>query len=69
MSQVGLVISSSATAKGLQYATERNVPVVVAPKKDQTSKAYCEQIFRPIRQAEIDLVVMGGFSQACVDSR
>lgn len=60
--KVGLVVSSSAKAKGLQFAKRRGTPVEVVPKSgDLTPQEYSEAVFSPIRNAQIDLVVMGGF--------
>lgn len=59
---VGLVISSSAKSKGISYANQNHVPVKVVPKrKELTDQEYSAAVFQPIRQAEVDLVVMGGF--------
>ncbi len=60
--QVRLVISSSAKAGGLQFATDANIPSLVARRKDyDTPEAYSAAIFDPCREAGIQLVVMGGF--------
>jgi len=59
---IRLVISSTAAAKGLNFAHEANIPALVVPKKkDQTAEAYCQAIFEPCRQAGVQLIVMGGF--------
>lgn len=59
---VGLVISSSAKSRGISYAKQHNVPVkVVAKRKELTDQDYSAAVFQPIRQAGVDLVVMGGF--------
>ena len=60
--QVRLVISSSAKAGGLQFATDANIPSLVAQRKAyDTPEAYSAAIFDPCREAGIQLVVMGGF--------
>lgn len=56
-----LVISSSATAKGLSIAEAAGIPTLVAEKKKLTSEAYSRDIFDPLRAAGVELVVMGGF--------
>lgn len=57
-----VVISSSATARGLQFAAEANIPTLVVPrKKSQTPEQFRDAIFGPCRDAGVDLVVMGGF--------
>lgn len=57
-----LVISSSATARGLSFAAEDGVPsLVVEKKKSLSAEKYSAAIFDPIRAAGVKLVVMGGF--------
>lgn len=56
-----LVISSSATAKGVAIAEAAGIPTLVAEKKKLTSEAYSRDIFDPLRAAGVELVVMGGF--------
>jgi phosphoribosylglycinamide formyltransferase 1 len=59
---VALVVSSSSKAKGLNFAQERGIPTLVAPKfGDLPPEEYSEAIFEPIRNSGSDLVVMGGF--------
>ena len=59
---VELVISSSRNAKGLDFARERDVKTLVVPKlAGHDDDQYTSEIFSPIADAEIDLVVMGGF--------
>lgn len=44
------------------FAKEKNIPVHFAVKTKALSDAeYCEKVFAPIRESDIDLVVMGGF--------
>jgi phosphoribosylglycinamide formyltransferase 1 len=60
--EVRLVISSSATARGLQYAAEASIPaLVVRPRDYATPEAYRDAMFQPCRDAGVGLVVMGGF--------
>ncbi len=60
--QLRLVISSSTQAKGLQYAAEAQIPTAVLRPRDAPSEeAYSESIFAACRQAQVQLVVMGGF--------
>jgi phosphoribosylglycinamide formyltransferase-1 len=60
--QIRLVISSSAKARGLQYAADANIPTLVARRKDyDNAEAYSAAIFDPCREAGVELVVMGGF--------
>ena len=62
-----LVISSSAQAKGLQYATELSVPAeVVEHKMFDDTQRFSEAIFSHCREAGVDLVVMGGFLKQVV---
>jgi phosphoribosylglycinamide formyltransferase-1 len=56
-----LVISSNATAKGLEFAREASIPTLVAEKKSKSSDDYAHDIFQPCREAGVELVVMGGF--------
>lgn len=60
--EIALVISSNPNAAGIGFAEEKNIPVHLAVKTKALSDAeYCEKIFAPIRNANVDLVVMGGF--------
>ena len=59
---VALVVSSNPAARGLQYATDGNIPIVVIERNhfgDQD--AFSHEIFEHCRQAKADLVVMAGF--------
>ena len=59
---VRLVISSSATAGGLQYAAEASVPTeIIVRKKFDSAEAYGAAIFGACRAAGVDYVVMAGF--------
>ena len=60
--EIALVVSSSPTARGLQFAREAGIPSVVIERKgfaDQDD--FSRAIFDHCRRARADLVVMGGF--------
>jgi phosphoribosylglycinamide formyltransferase 1 len=60
--KVELVISSSAKARGLEFAREAGIATLVVPQsKFSTAQAFSEAIFEPCRQAGVHLVVMAGF--------
>ncbi|MDG1874673.1 MAG: phosphoribosylglycinamide formyltransferase [Mariniblastus sp.] len=60
--EIGLVISSSASAGGLKFAQQSNIPSNVIIRKDYADTAtYSEAMFELCRTSNIDLVVMGGF--------
>lgn len=60
--RIKLVISSSASAGGLRYAAEAQIPSVVIRKSDfPDPHDYREAMFGPIRDSQVDWVVMGGF--------
>jgi len=59
---IRLVVSSSPTAGGLQFAQAAGVPVSVVRRKEHHSRAaFSEAIFESCRRAGVELVVMGGF--------
>ena len=59
---VRLVISSSPTAGGLQYAIDAAVPTEIFVRKNFTSaQAYGDAIFAACRAAGVDYVAMAGF--------
>jgi phosphoribosylglycinamide formyltransferase-1 len=59
---VRLVISSSPTAGGLQYAVDATVPTEIFVRKNFTSaQAYGDAIFAACRAAGVDYVAMAGF--------
>ncbi|MBA4107339.1 MAG: phosphoribosylglycinamide formyltransferase [Pirellula sp.] len=59
---VRLVISSSPTAGGLQYALDAAVPTEVLVRKNFSSaQAYGDTIFAACRAAGVDYVAMAGF--------
>jgi phosphoribosylglycinamide formyltransferase-1 len=60
--KIELVISSSATAKGLDFAREANIPTLVVPQaKSKSAKQFSEATFGPCRQAGVHIVVMAGY--------
>lgn len=59
---IRLVISSSASAGGLQHARDANIPTsVLLRSKFADDAAYGAAIFDACRAAEVDYVVMAGF--------
>ena len=57
-----LVISSRPSAAGLQYAEEAQIPTLIALRhRYATAEGFRDGIFQPCREADVDLVVMGGF--------
>ncbi|QDU29950.1 Phosphoribosylglycinamide formyltransferase [Anatilimnocola aggregata] len=57
-----LVISSSPTAKGLQFAADTGIQSLVIEKKKKDSPAdYERAMFEPCRAAGVQYVVMAGF--------
>ncbi|MEX0791759.1 MAG: phosphoribosylglycinamide formyltransferase [Pirellulaceae bacterium] len=60
--EVALVVSSSATAAGLQFAAEAGIPSeVLLAKNFADTGAFSTAIFDACRVAGVELVVMGGF--------
>ncbi|MFT5526616.1 MAG: phosphoribosylglycinamide formyltransferase-1 [Pirellulaceae bacterium] len=60
--EVGLVISSSDSAGGLQYARDANIPYVVVKRDESPTAAdFSAAVFGPIRAANVQVAVMGGF--------
>lgn len=60
--EIRLVISSSAQARGLQFAREAGIPTLVVERNRMASaEAFSEEIFGPCRAAGVQNVVMGGF--------
>jgi len=60
--EIALVVSSSPTARGLQFAAEAGIPSVVIQRKAFTDQEqFSRAIFERCRQSHVDLVVMGGF--------
>jgi phosphoribosylglycinamide formyltransferase-1 len=59
---VRLVVSSSAKARGLEFAAAAGIPTRVLPRAAFASDAdYGEAIFGACRESGVSLVVMGGF--------
>jgi phosphoribosylglycinamide formyltransferase 1 len=60
--QIQLVVSSDPRAGGLQYAQQAQIPGrVVSRREFATTEAFSTAIFRLCREAQVDLVAMGGF--------
>jgi phosphoribosylglycinamide formyltransferase-1 len=60
--EIKLVISSSAKARGLEFAREADIPTrVVNPRQFATPAEFSEATFGPCRGAGAELVVMGGY--------
>jgi phosphoribosylglycinamide formyltransferase-1 len=63
---IRLVVSSTATAGGLKFAKEANIPTLVVRRQDFAAgaagdTAYGDAVFGPCREAGVDYVVMAGF--------
>jgi formyltetrahydrofolate-dependent phosphoribosylglycinamide formyltransferase len=60
--EIALVVSSSPKAGGLKFAAEANIPIQVVQRKGFDSRhAFSDAVFERCREAQVDLVVMGGF--------
>ncbi len=60
--EIRLVISSSPTARGLEYADAAGIPsLVIEKKKSFTDAAFSDAVFSPCRDANVRYVVMAGF--------
>ena len=60
--EIRLVISSSPSARGLEFAREASIPTLIVEKKKSLSDDdYSRAIFEPCRKAAVKYVVMGGF--------
>lgn len=60
--EFALVISSSAKAKGLQYAADAGIEATVIRRSRCVDAAeHSQQIFTLCRQRDVQLVVMGGY--------
>ncbi len=60
--EIRLVISSNSQAKGLEFAAEAGIPVLVIEKqKGVNPEQFSEQVFGACRAAAVQYVVMGGF--------
>ena len=59
---IRLVVSSSPTARGLEFARAAEIPTAIVQRKDcPTGEAFSQAVFGPCREAGVELVVMGGF--------
>ncbi len=57
-----LVVSSSAKAKGLQYAADAGIESAVISRRSCTdAQEHCQKVFSLCRQRGVQLVVMGGY--------
>ena len=60
--EIKLVISSSSSARGLQYAEEEVIPIEILERPDFKSQGeFSTAIFDVCRKAEVDYVVMAGY--------
>jgi len=60
--KIELVVTSNPDSRGLQYAEEAGIPAVVIERKQFDSReAFSTAIFDGCRQANVDIVAMGGF--------
>jgi phosphoribosylglycinamide formyltransferase 1 len=60
--EIGLVISSSPAARGLQFARDARIESAVIERKSFADQdAFSREIFDHCRRTRTDLVVMGGF--------
>jgi phosphoribosylglycinamide formyltransferase 1 len=60
--EIGLVVSSSPNARGLQFAHDNHIPTAVIERKSFADQdAFSREIFDRCRTAGIQLVVMAGF--------
>src|SRR5262245_16698145 len=60
--EIRLVISSSSTARGLEFAKAPGIKTLVVEKKKSLSpEEFSEAVFGPCRKAHVEYVVMGGF--------
>jgi len=60
--EIKLVVSSSSSARGLQYAEEEVIPIEILERPDFKSQGeFCTAIFEACRQANVDYVAMAGY--------
>ena len=60
--EIRLVISSNPAAGGLQFASAAGIPAVTVSRRESGSpETFSGAIFEACRQAQVELVVMGGF--------
>jgi phosphoribosylglycinamide formyltransferase-1 len=56
------VIASTPQAGGLRFAAEADIPTrILRPAQYPDTAAYSEALFQACREAQVELVVMGGF--------
>jgi phosphoribosylglycinamide formyltransferase-1 len=59
---IRLVISSNPNAAGLGFASDADIPTLVVRRRDYDNPdAFGDAIFKAVRDAQADYVVMGGF--------
>jgi phosphoribosylglycinamide formyltransferase-1 len=59
---IRLVIASTSQAKGLQYAEQANIPILIVERKDHDSReAFSQAIFHHCDEADVDYVVLAGY--------
>lgn len=62
-----IVISSSPSAKGLQFATDSDIPTHVFSRKDfGDPESHSDKVFELCRERGVELVVMGGYLEHLV---
>lgn len=60
--EIGLVVSSNAAARGLQFAADAGIESAVIERKAFASQdEFSREIFDRCRRAKVDLVVLAGF--------
>jgi formyltetrahydrofolate-dependent phosphoribosylglycinamide formyltransferase len=60
--RIKVVISSNARARGMQYAEKAAIPLAAIETREYPSQdAFSRAIFDRCRQADVDVVVLGGF--------
>ncbi len=60
--EVRLVVASTPSARGLQYAEKSNIPIHLVERKDFASREeFSENMFNICRDQDIDLVVLAGY--------
>jgi len=59
---IGRVIASNPKARGIELAREFGLDVHVVPRKEYDSvEAFSDRVFDLLREARVELVVLGGF--------
>jgi len=60
--RVEVVVSSSENAPGLRHPKQRGIPChICQPRQSASPRQYSESLFSLCRDANVELVVMGGF--------